>query len=114
MQAEEIVEMQCLVENVRVEASLVSYVLDIAKVTRSSSAIALGASPRAARALYRAAQAFAFLEGYDYVLPRHLKELAVPVLAHRLLLTEGSSGVDRMKQADAILQALLEQVSVPL
>jgi MoxR-like ATPase len=92
LQAQEVIEMQGLAEQVRVEESLVDYILDIIAATRNSSAISLGGSPRAAKSLHRAAQAFAFLEGYDYVLPRHIKELAVPVLAHRLLLTEVGSG----------------------
>lgn len=114
MQVEEAVEMQVLVEQVRVEESLVGYILDIIAATRNSPAISLGGSPRAAKSLYRAAQAFAFLEGYDYVLPRHIKELAVPVLAHRLLLTEVGSGPAHLRRAEGLLRALLEEVNVPL
>jgi MoxR-like ATPase len=114
MQAEEVLEMQAQIDKVRVEASLVDYILDIISVTRNSSAISLGGSPRAAKALYRASQAFAFLEGYAYVLPRHIKELAVPVLAHRLLLIGGESGPTHSRRAEEILRALLEEVAVPL
>jgi MoxR-like ATPase len=114
LQTQEVVEMQGLVEQVRVEESLVGYILDIVAATRNSSAISLGGSPRAARSLYRAAQAFAFLQEYDYVLPRHIKELAVPVLAHRLLLTEAGSGPAQLRWAEGLLRALLEEVTVPL
>ena len=114
LQAQEVIEMQGLAEQVRVEESLVDYILDIIAATRNSSAISLGGSPRAAKSLHRAAQAFAFLEGYDYVLPRHIKELAVPVLAHRLLLTEVGSGPAYLRRAEGLLRALLEDVSVPL
>jgi MoxR-like ATPase len=114
MQAEEVVEMQGLIEKVRVDESLAVYILDIVSATRNSAAISLGGSPRAAKALYRAAQAFAFLEGYDYALPRHIKELAIPVLAHRLLLRETGTGAARLSRAEALLRALLEDVTVPL
>ncbi len=114
MQAEEVIAMQTLTDKVRVEASLVDYILDIITATRSSAAISLGGSPRAAKSLYRAAQAFAVLEGYDYALPRHIKELAVPVLAHRLLLKGVDSGPAYSHRAEEILRALLEEVSVPL
>ncbi len=114
MHAEEIVEMQAFTDQIRVEASLVDYILDIIAATRSSEAISLGGSPRAAKSLYRAAQAFALLEGYDYALPRHIKELAVPVLAHRLLLKGVESGPATSHRSEEILRALLEEVTVPL
>ncbi|MFQ5916989.1 MAG: AAA family ATPase [Candidatus Binatia bacterium] len=114
MQAEEVVEMQSLVEQVRVEESLVGYVLDIVEATRNSPAISLGGSPRATKSLYRASQAYAFLEGNDYVLPRHIKDLTVPVLAHRLLLPDGGNGPAQLRQAEGILRALLEEVTVPI
>jgi MoxR-like ATPase len=114
MHAEEVVGMQKLAEEVRIDRTLVGYILDIVEATRKSPAIALGGSPRATKSLYRAAQAFAFLEGLDYVLPRHIKELAVPVLAHRLLLKEAGSRPAQLRQAEGILQALLEEITVPL
>lgn len=114
MRAEEVLEMQARVEQVKVESSLVEYILDVIGATRNSPAIALGASPRAAKSLYRAAQASAFPEGYDYVLPRHIKELALPVLAHRLLLKETANGAGQLGRSEQIVRALLEEVAVPL
>jgi len=114
MDAEEVSEMQGRVEKVKIEQSLVGYILDILEATRNSPAIALGGSPRATKSLYRAAQAFAFLEGYDYVLPRHIKDLAIPVLAHRLLLKEVGKGPVHLHQAEGILRALLEEIIIPL
>jgi MoxR-like ATPase len=114
MGAEQVVAMQHESEQVRVDESLVAYILDIISATRKSPAVALGASPRAAKALYRAAQAFAFLEGYDYVVPRHIKELAVPVLAHRILLKEAGTARGNSTRAEEVLRALLEEVAVPL
>ncbi len=114
MQAEEVREMQQRVERVKIEQSLVGYILDIVEATRKSPAIALGGSPRATKSLYRAAQAYAFLEGIDYVLPRHIKDLAIPVLAHRLLLKDIGKGQTHLRQAEGILRVLLEEIVIPL
>jgi MoxR-like ATPase len=114
MGADQVVAMQREAEQVRVDETLVAYVLDIISRTRESPAVALGASPRAAKALYRAAQAFALLEGYDYVVPRHIKELAVPVLAHRILLKEAGAARGNSTRAEEVLRALLQEVAVPL
>lgn len=114
MKAEEILAMQRLVEQVRVDDSLISYILDLIAATRSSAALALGASPRAARALYHAAQAFAFFEGHDYATPRHIKELCIPVLAHRVLLTETGSGPANARRTEEVVRALIEEINVPL
>ncbi|MBI2080461.1 MAG: MoxR family ATPase, partial [candidate division NC10 bacterium] len=83
--AGEVCRLQETVERVRVDPALVEYLLGIVQATRTSDAFALGASPRAARALFRAAQAAALLAGRAYCVPDDVKGLAVPVLAHRLL-----------------------------
>ena len=112
LSAEEICSAQDAVESVRVDPALVGYILDIVAATRRSAAVELGASPRAAKALYRASQAAALVEGSDYVRPDHIKELAVPVLAHRLQLRgEAISDLDR---EESVLAAILEDVRVPL
>jgi MoxR-like ATPase len=110
--AEEVRAAQDAVEQVRVDPALVGYVLEIVTATRSSPAVALGASPRAAKALYRAAQAAALLSGGDYVRPDHIKELAIPVLAHRLQL-RGEGGSD-LEREESVMAAILEGVRVPL
>ncbi len=112
LSADEVCAAQDAVEQVRVDPALVGYVLDIVNATRKSPAVSLGASPRAAKALYRAAQAAALLAGSDYVRPDHIKELAIPVLAHRLQL-RGEGGAD-LEREERVLAALLEEVRVPL
>ena len=69
-----------------VEESLNRYVVALLRHTRSSSRLALGASPRAGIALLRVAKARALADGRDYVLPDDVKAVAAPVLAHRLIL----------------------------
>lgn len=114
MSAGELLELQRRVAEVRVDESLLGYILDIVEATRRSSAVSLGASPRAAKALYRAAQAMALLEGQRYVVPRHIKELCVPVLAHRILLAEPSGASTTTRQAEETVRAIVEEIAVPL
>jgi len=112
LSAAEVCAAQDAVERVRVDPALVGYILDIVTATRQSAAVALGASPRAAKALYRAAQSAAFVEGSHYVRPDHIKELAVPVLAHRLQLR--GEEISELDREESVLAAILEGVRVPL
>jgi MoxR-like ATPase len=74
------------VENVRVSEELKRYVVDLVAATRRVSGVQLGASPRASIALMKMARALALFEGLDFVAPEHIQKLAVPVIAHRLVL----------------------------
>jgi MoxR-like ATPase len=78
---------QARVAEVRVEDSLRTYVVRLVQATRRHNQVELGASPRAALALYRGGQALAAIRGRDYVLPDDVKVLAESALAHRLVLT---------------------------
>ncbi len=84
---EQILAMQQLVERVHVEDSILDFVVRLATFTREHARLFLGASPRASLALVRAARARALVLGRGYVLPDDVKRLAIPVLAHRLVLT---------------------------
>jgi MoxR-like ATPase len=84
--ASEIMDIRRQTQQVYVEASVRRYMLDVVRSTRSNPAIALGCSPRASLSLYRASQALALIRGRDFVLPDDVKELAIPVLGHRLIL----------------------------
>ncbi len=81
----EILAAQRLVREVHVSTAVEDYLLAIIRETRRHPAVELGASPRAALALYRTAQALAAISGRDYVIPDDIKRLAGPVLAHRLI-----------------------------
>ncbi|MDD9207781.1 MoxR family ATPase [Georgenia sp. 10Sc9-8] len=87
------------------------YVVDLAGASRRSPQLRLGASPRAALHLLRACRAHAALDGRDHVLPDDVHELAVPVLAHRLLLS-GEARLAGLTEARAV-QDLLAEVPVP-
>ena len=71
---------------VHVDPSIAQYVVDIVTATREDRRLILGASPRAGLTLLRVAKALALIEGQAYVVPEHVKSMAVPVLAHRLML----------------------------
>jgi MoxR-like ATPase len=108
---EEVVGLQHAVRGVRIEDSLSDYLLDLVEATREHPDVHLGASTRAALALYRAAQALALIEGRAFVVPDDVKRLAAPVLGHRLLLRRA-----RAAQGDAaeqIVNDLLRHTPVP-
>ncbi len=97
---------------VEVEESVAEYIVELIRATREHPAVQLGGSPRAGTALLRASRALAALRGRDYVLPDDVKELAVPVLAHRLVLTQES--MLRGRSTEEILQEIIEQIQVPV
>jgi len=111
----EVLEMQLAVTRVRVDESLVSYALEIVRRTRESKELSLGVSPRGSQALYRAAQAMAFLAGRNFCTPEDFKPLAVPVFAHRVAVNSNvSSSAKKSQQAEQILREIVESVAVPV
>ena len=111
----EVLEMQQIVKQVRVDESLVSYALEIVRRTRESEFLSLGVSPRGSQALYRAAQAMAFLEGRTFCTPEDIKPLVVPVFAHRVAVSGlYASTLKKSEQSDQVLRDLIENVPVPV
>ena len=98
--------------SVRISAELRRHAVDIARATRTAPAVQLGASPRASLALSRIAQALALVQGDDFVKPEHIRDLAVPVLAHRLVLDPQArfSGVT----AQGLVAEILKSSPVPV
>jgi MoxR-like ATPase len=84
MQAGELLAAQTAVRNIHASAALVTYVQQLAQLTRESNVFADGMSPRASLALLQAARAWAAMEGRDHVLPEDVQEVLIPVIAHRL------------------------------
>jgi MoxR-like ATPase len=109
--ADAIQALQEAVRHVEVTDQVARYVLRIAAASRNHRDLELGASTRGALAMYRAAQARALLAGRDYVTPDDIQTLAVPALAHRVLLTQRSryGGVG----TDTIISNIVEEVPVP-
>jgi MoxR-like ATPases len=116
---EEIKEMQEKAKNIFVSDLLYDYATRLVEATRESADIAVGASPRALLAFVAAAKALAFVRGRKNCIPDDFKELAVPVLAHRLTLrSQRSLSADgklmvKRDSAEAILQKILNTVSCP-
>ena len=111
----DVIEMQQAVQQVRVDESLVSYALEIVRRTRESEYLSLGVSPRGSQALYRAAQAMAFLEGRGFCTPEDFKPLAVPVFAHRVVVNGlYASTLKKSEQSDQVLRDIVESVPVPV
>lgn len=100
---EEFVSLRDAANDIFVHPALKSYLVDLVQITRNDPQILDGVSPRGSLGLYRAAKAYAFIKGRDYVLPEDIKLLAVPVLAHRLttartfgLKTSGKEIIERL------------------
>jgi len=83
---DDVLALQRAIRTIHLAGVVRRYVVDIVRATRGTDDIQLGASPRASLALHRGAQALAALRGRDFVRPDDVKELALPVLAHRLIL----------------------------
>ena len=109
----EIKTIQLQVREIRFEDSLVDYLQDIVDRTRQSNDLQVGVSTRGALAFYRAAQASALLNGRDYVVPDDIKELAISVLAHRVMPRGFAAGSERVA-VESMIQRCLESVLVPV
>jgi MoxR-like ATPase len=110
--ASDVIALQEAVQQVYCSKEVRSYIANICAATRKHNALLLGASTRAAIALVRASQACALLDDRDFILPDDVQSMALPVAAHRILLSPES----RMKGLSTarVLRAVLESVSVPV
>lgn len=109
--AEKLNSLRQAVEKVQVEYQLLEYIAQIVAATRQSPWITLGASPRASLAILNSSKALAAIRGRDFITPDDIKEVAVPVLRHRILLTpekemDGTS-------TDTIICQLIDKTEVP-
>lgn len=107
-----LIEMGHAVRTVRVEASLRDYIIAIVRATRAHASVELGASPRGSLYLYRAAQAFAALNGRDFVLPDDVKYLTPFVLTHRLIISAQTRL--RGRSAEQVVKDVVDSVPVPV
>ena len=112
LSGEEVIGLQKLVHEVRVDDALLDYLLAIVKATRTAASVALGVSPRGSLSLHRAAQAHALVEGRDYVTPDDIKMMAAPVLEHRLVLHEAVG--TRRGTPSLILDEIMQRIEVPV
>jgi MoxR-like ATPase len=112
---DEVLEAQAAVGTVRVDESLLDYIMSIVQATRRSEFLVIGVSPRGSLALRRTAQALAYYEGRDYCIPDDIKQLALPVLAHRVIVSSKySSPHTRSEEAEKIIEEILANLEIPL
>jgi MoxR-like ATPase len=99
-------------QQIRVEKSLQDYIVRIARTTRENLEIELGASPRATLALYQTSQAWAALQGRDFVLPDDVKKMAPVVLCHRLMIAPQAEL--RGRRPEELIMDIVSSVPVPV
>lgn len=105
---EELAAVRAEAEQVYVHPSIFEYIVDIVKKTRESESVVMGVSPRGSLALLRAAKAYAALQGRSYVIPDDIKELAAPVLAHRIV-----QGYTQSVQSERFIEGIVKGTVVP-
>ncbi len=110
--SDDILQIQKDVKQVYIDKTLKNYVIDIVSMTRKNQYIALGASPRGSIAVCRAAQAWAYFNGRDYVIPEDIKKMLLPTLSHRLVLKQEAK-LKKMSSSD-ILTSIIDKVYIPM
>jgi MoxR-like ATPase len=112
--AADVLALQEAADRLRVDESLLDYVLAIVNATRASPLLALGVSPRGSVALLRAARAHALADGRDYLVPDDVKALAVAALAHRIIVKSGlGTAGPAGSAAEAIVRQVVQDIRVP-
>ncbi len=109
---EELLHLQAQVRRVYISPSVRRYLVDVVSATRYHPQVVLGASPRASLALMVGAQAHALLAEREFVTPDDIQRMAVPVLAHRLMVRGDGQG--RLVSAEQVVEQILKQVPVPI
>jgi MoxR-like ATPase len=107
----DVIDLKRAVQEVRMSEELKRYAVDLVGGTRTAPGVQLGASPRASIALMKAAQALALFDGLDYVRPEQIQELAVPVIAHRVVMEPQArfSG----QTARSVVEEVVKKTRVP-
>jgi MoxR-like ATPase len=108
----DVLALQDAADRVRADEAVLDYLLAIVNATRRSRLLTLGVSPRGSLALLRAARAHALADGRDYLVPDDVKRLAIPALAHRVLLA-GPAADGSGAGADVVIRSILQDVPVP-
>ena len=108
---EDIINIQNEVKKVFVHENLEKYIVSIVSSTRNHPSVRLGASPRASLALYRTAQATAYINGRDFVIPDDIQKMVIPVMAHRIILSQETKFSNTT--ADDVLNEIKKSVPVP-
>lgn len=108
---EEILEMRAQVKKTAVEEEVYKYAVTLVTATRENKYISLGASPRGSVMLIRLAKAFAYINGRDYVLPEDVNAMYIPVINHRITLSQEAKR--NFLSAETVLEQILEATPMP-
>lgn len=109
---EELIELQKAVREVKLDESLAAYIIDLVTATRRHEHTILGCSPRASISLFRAAQASALYDGRDFVTPEDIRDLAVPVLSHRIMLKQEAK-IKRVTN-ESVITDIIQHQKIPV
>lgn len=111
----ELLALQAMVEDVHADPAIVDYLMAIVRATRNDARLRMGVSPRGAIGLFRAARAYALVQGRRYLVPDDVQALVAPCLAHRLLPTSAAAATSEAHEAGAaILEELIADIRVPV
>lgn len=114
LSGKEVTAIQSLVDQVTIDEQLQEYIISIVNRTRQSDWLELGVSPRGTLALQRAARASALVAGRQYCLPDDIKALAVPVLAHRVILQADTFTDTSADEAERVIRDIVAEIPAPL
>lgn len=108
---QDVIELKKEISQVQISDELKRYIVDIVGATRTAKGVKMGASPRASLALMKTAQALSFFDGFDFVTPDHIQEIAVAVIAHRMVLDPHArfSGIT----TESIVEDILKTIPIP-
>ncbi|HDS09078.1 MAG TPA: MoxR family ATPase, partial [Firmicutes bacterium] len=106
----DIIQLQTEIRNITVKDSITEYITEIVNSTRTHPSLDLGISPRGSLFLYRGVQAHAFINERDYVIPEDVKEVAVPILSHRIFLHSKAKYSGENKED--IIRSILKKIPV--
>ncbi|HEX2091738.1 MAG TPA: MoxR family ATPase [Longimicrobiaceae bacterium] len=111
----EVLELQERVDRVHADPSLVDYLMEVVRATRSDGRLRAGVSTRGAVSLFRAARGYALVDGREYLVPDDVRRLVVPCLAHRVLVAGTSAGgAGAHEEAAAVLEEIAAGVPIPV
>lgn len=109
---QELIELKEQVKKVRVEECLKDYIINIISATRNDKNVVLGCSPRGSLNLYKASKAWAFIMGRGYVLPDDIQKMAVPVLAHRIIISQEAK--TNNSNSSKVIADIIQNTKVPV
>lgn len=105
---EELQQAKAEANNIFVHPCVLQYMVDIIEATRTAEGVVMGVSPRGSLALLRCVKTYAYLDGRDYVIPDDIKTVAIPVLAHRIVMGYGDNS-----GAEKLMERILQNTTVP-